>query len=235
MLQKLSIIIPTYNEKDNIAKLLNDIIAVVPELDYEIIVVDDNSPDGTSDVVSSVSLTNARVRLVKRLKKNGYGGAVKEGILSAKGDVLLLMDADFSHDPKDIPLLVNKFNEGFDLVIGSRYTKGSKIVGWTMDRIVVSFCANQFAKFVLNTGVNENTTSFRCFKAGFIDRKDVVSFSNGYVFLIQFLDYFSKRGAKVAEVPISFSDRVLGVSKLNTLKESIGWVSTIVRLKFSKS
>ena len=192
----LSVIIPTYNESENIFKLLGEICKNTNQSNYEILVVDDNSPDGTGKLVEEFIEKNVPqishnkkivVRLITRKKKEGIILALLDGIDESKGENILVMDADFSHLPDYIPDFLNtlKENDNYDIVIGSRYVNGGSIVGWPITRHLLSKGANYFAKTWLNVKTNDITTGF------FLVRKKILSnvhfTTNGHQFLLELL------------------------------------------------
>jgi len=214
---KRVVIIPTFNEAQNIQALMDKIQVVMPEV--YILVVDDNSPDGTGDIVSENAKTNARVSLLSQKKKNGLGRAYLyafEKVL-ADPDVaeIAMMDADFSHDPKCLPAMFGELVH-FDVVVGSRYVAGGGIVGWEFWRRLLSFFGNVYCKLVLRMPVFDATSGFYCLRA---DALRLVSLSSmdasGYAFQIEFKYFLWKRGARLREFPIVFTNRVGGESKIS--------------------
>ncbi len=219
----LSVIIPTYNESENIFKLLDEICKNTNESNYEILVVDDNSPDGTGKLVEEFIEKNVPqisynkkivVRLITRKKKEGIILALLDGIDESKGENILVMDADFSHLPDYIPdfLSTLKENDNYDIVIGSRYVNGGSIVGWPITRHLLSKGANYFAKTWLNVKTNDITTGF------FLVRKKILSnvhfTTNGHQFLLELLVKADYKIAK--EIPIKFQNRIRGKSNLDS-------------------
>ncbi len=226
----ISVVIPTYNEKENIKRLIPAIFKQVRNA--EVIVVDDNSPDGTADEVRKLS-ENFRVRLISRRTKLGLGSAYKTGFKVAKGSIVFQMDADFSHDPKFLRKFIAKISNGCDVVIGSRYIKGGKIVGWGVYRKLVSRVANFFASILLRMPVSEVTTGYRAYRKKIFKKINLNSIkSDGYSFQLEILCKLYKAGAKISEVPIVFVDRKVGKSKLGR-SEIFNFISTVVRLMFS--
>ena len=237
----LSIIIPTYNESENIFKLLDEICKNTNEQNYEILVVDDNSPDGTGKLVKKFIEKNVpqishdkkiAVRLITRKKKEGIIRALLDGIDDSKGENILVMDADFSHLPDYIPdfLSTLKENDNYDIVIGSRYIKGGSIVGWPLTRHLLSKGANYFARSWLSVETNDITTGF------FLVRKKILSkidfTTNGHQFLLELLVKGDYKIAK--EIPIKFQDRVRGKSNLDST-DIRNFISSVIELrKFKK-
>lgn len=237
----LSIIIPTYNESENIFKLLEEICKNVNESNYEILVVDDSSPDGTGKLVEEFIEKNVTeildgnksfVRLITKKKKEGIIKAILAGVDESKGENILVMDADFSHLPNYIPKLLDalKEDENCDIVIGSRYVKGGSIVGWPLTRHLLSKGANSFAKSLLNIKTNDITTGF------FLLRKKIlpnVRFTtSGHQFLLELLVKSNYKKAK--EIPIKFENRIAGKSKLDST-DIKNFIRSVIELrKFKK-
>ncbi len=222
---KISIVIPTYNEKDNIAKLIPEIFS---QIGCEIIVVDDNSPDGTAGVVEGLA-KKYNVKLIKRKGKLGIGSAYKAGFESASGDIIFEMDADFSHDPKHIKDFVQAIGN-CDAVVGSRYIKGGTVVGWGFYRKAVSRTANFLAHFFLRIPVNDVTSGYRAYRKSALKKIDIERIkSEGYSFQLEILHYMVKAGLRINEIPIIFNDRRIGKSKLGK-KEIFNFARTVLRL-----
>lgn len=215
-MQKSLLIIPTYNEINNIQKLIPDVLGMYPELD--ILVVDDNSPDGTGDYVKKLSEENSRIKIIQREGKLGLGTAYVAGfkfMLENGYDIALQMDADYSHNPKDIARLVEASEEN-DLIIGSRYVHGVNVINWPMQRLLLSYYANKYTKLVTGIKVNDCTGGFKCIKRNVLEAIDLDRIrSNGYTFQIEVNFKAWRKGFKVKEVPIIFTDRVEGTSKMS--------------------
>ena len=215
-MHKILIIIPTYNESLNIKKIV-DIIITIDEA-YNILVVDDNSPDNTHGIVNKISQQNNRVHLIKRNSKSGIGTAYCTGFeyaIKNKYDKVVQIDADLSHNPKDIPMLI-KHSMNFDLVIGSRYLNGISIINWPLSRLILSYTANLYARIFTNMKIKDCTGGFKCFN---IDVLKKISFKNinsqGYSFQIEMNYLTYKNNFKIKEVPITFTDRTVGESKMS--------------------
>lgn len=213
---KILIIIPTYNESDNIRAIAGEIFGVHEALD--ILVVDDNSPDGTGGIVRDMQLEDTRVHLLERSGKLGLGTAYCAGFLWAmeRGyDVVFEMDADFSHDPKEIPNFLRAI-ESADVVIGSRYSTGVNVVNWPMQRLLLSWCANLYTRWITQMPIYDATGGFKCFRTEILRGVDLSRIrSNGYAFQIEMNFKLWKRGARMLEIPIIFVDRRSGVSKMS--------------------
>ncbi len=231
-----AIVIPTYNEKENIVQLINDIFLLkIPDL--KIIVVDDNSPDKTADAVAQAQTMYPDLYLVRRNGKLGIGSAYIAGFkkaLSLNAGLILEMDADFSHDPKDLPRLIAACENGADLAIGSRKIKGGKIIGWNFKRHLMSNGAMFFARFILGLKTHDITAGFRCFRRAVLEKINVDTIkSNGYAFQEELLYRTEKSGFTIEEIPVTFKDRERGKSKLGK-KEIKEFFVIIFKLKFKK-
>jgi dolichol-phosphate mannosyltransferase len=215
---KIAIVIPTYNEKENISRLVSDIFDLgISEL--EIIAVDDNSPDGTGKLLDGIREKDKRVHVIHRAKKSGLGTAYLEGFqysLVQGAEYIFAMDADFSHNPKMIPIYLDEI-EQHDLVVGSRYISGGKITNWDVMRRFISYSGNLFARYILNMPVADMTTGFKCYRRkviAYLKNKNISSI--GYVFQIETIYHAYNNGFKVKEIPIQFSERRSGKSKFNS-------------------
>lgn len=214
------IIIPTYNEKTNIAKMIPTLMGL-PSLQVDVLVVDDGSPDGTADVVKHMQHEyDGRVHLIQRPGKLGLGTAYVEGFkfaLSRHYTYICEMDADFSHDPKDIPRLVKMVRSGeADLAIGSRYNEGISIINWPLSRLILSYTANVYARTITGMKVFDTTAGFKCFHRNVLESLDLDRIkSNGYSFQIEMHFRAFKKGFRIREVSVIFRERIEGVSKMS--------------------
>ena len=211
------VIVPTYNERFNIARLIPAILAQDPSL--EILVVDDGSPDGTGAIVDSIAANNPRVHIIHREGKLGLGTAYIEGFrwaLERKYDLVFEMDADFSHNPELLPEFLQMIKEA-DVVLGSRYQDGRvNVVNWPMSRLFLSYAANVYARAVTGLPISDTTGGFKCFRRNVLESIDLNSVkSNGYEFQIEMSFRAWKRGFRLIEIPIIFVDRTEGVSKMS--------------------
>ncbi len=213
------VITPTYNEIDNIKKLIPALLSLRD--DINVLVVDDNSPDGTGNYVEELSWTNDRVFVLKRPGKMGLGTAYIDGFSWAlkhpkNFDYIIQMDADFSHDPDKIHEFLSKLNEGYDVVIGSRYLNGVSVVNWPIKRLMLSYFANWYARTFSGVTIRDCTGGFKGFKRKVLEK---IPFhyihSDGYAFQIEVNYFCHKLGFKMVEVPIIFIDRHSGTSKLS--------------------
>jgi dolichol-phosphate mannosyltransferase len=225
----VTIVVPTYNERQNLARLVAALATHVRE-PYEIVVVDDASPDGTADLARDLASKHP-VRLVSRPGKGGLGSAYREGFRAARGDAIFEMDADLSHDPRFIPALLRAVEEGADIAIGSRYVAGGRVAGWSAYRRLVSGTGNALARLVLRLPALDVTSGFRCYAR---EAASVVqeTRSDGYAFQVEALHVARRRGLRVVEVPIAFENRTVGKSKLGPA-EFGRFVRTVARLRSS--
>lgn len=210
------VIIPTYNERENIERLTAAILAVDKSL--RVLIVDDNSPDGTGELADRLAASDARINVLHRPSKQGLGSAYREGFRRAMelgADYLIEMDADFSHDPAVLPLFLEKIKD-CDLVIGSRYLNGISVVNWPIRRLILSYGANAYTRFVTGLRIMDCTSGFKCFRRALIEGIDLSSIrSDGYSFQIEMHFRSVEAGARVCEVPIIFIDRRAGHSKMS--------------------
>jgi dolichol-phosphate mannosyltransferase len=213
---KVSVVIPTYNERQNIDRLISRLLDLGPEID--ILVIDDSSPDGTAEVVGAIAQGNPRVRLVRRAGKLGLGSAYKLGfkmVLAEGADVVIQMDADHSHDPQYIPGLLEALAEN-DLALGSRYVKGVNVVNWPMSRLLLSYFANVYTMMVTGLPVHDATGGFKAFKRRVLEAVNLDAvISDGYCFQIEMTFRAWHKGFKIKEIPIVFVDRTAGASKMS--------------------
>lgn len=226
------VVIPTYNERDNVEPLIRELHQTMPRL--SILIVDDNSPDETGALVGEIARVNPLVHLLARPRKLGLGTAHIAGFkwaLERNFDLILTMDADFSHPPSAIPRLVEAAQSA-DIVIGSRYVKGGGMQDCTVPRILLSWGANLFARSVLQLSANDATAGFRLYKRGVIESIDLGAIqSDGYSFLVEMLYLCQAAGWRIGEAPILFVDRRFGTSKIskNEVSKAIG---NVLRLRF---
>ncbi len=210
------VVIGTYNEAENIPRLLADILRLGP--DYSAVVVDDNSPDGTGHLVSEIAASEGRVHLIQRPARLGYATAYLDGFkvaLSLGADYVVQMDADHSHNPKDIPRLIEAAKEA-DVAIGSRYVKGGATQGWPLRRRLISRMANLVARSLLGLPVRDCTSGFRCFRRSTLECIDpAIVRSRGFASHYEIAYYCHRAGKTFREVPITFIDRQAGKSKLS--------------------
>jgi dolichol-phosphate mannosyltransferase len=216
---KYSVILPTYNERENLPLIYYLIHKTFTDnsLDYEVVIVDDSSPDQTLEVAQALqsSFGSDHVTIVSRKGKLGLGTAYAAGLNVAKGDAIILMDADLSHHPKFIPQMIHVMKTtNADIVSGTRYRRGGGVAGWDFKRKLTSKGANFLAQFLLNPGASDLTGSFRLYKRSAIESILPNVKSKGYAFQMEILVLAKKHGYKIGEVPITFVDRIYGESKL---------------------
>lgn len=226
----VSIVIPTYNERQNLPRLVAALAEHVPWA-YEIIVVDDGSPDGTADLARDLAKSHP-LRLLSRPAKSGLGSAYRDGFALAQGDIVFEMDADLSHDPRFIPDLVQAILDGADVVVGSRYIERGEVVGWSAYRRLVSGVGNSLARLMLRVGVRDLTSGYRCYARSAAELVQDVQ-SDGYAFQVESLYVAKRRGMRIKEVPITFENRVVGKSKLGP-GEFVRFVQTLGRLRMTR-
>lgn len=210
------IIIPTYNESENVNKLVESILRYQGEI--HILFVDDNSPDGTAGLIKNLALQNPQIHLLSRPGKLGLGSAYLAGFsyaLENNYDYIFEMDADFSHNPKEIPNFLKAIVNN-DLVLGSRYIKGVNVINWPMGRLLMSYYANMYTRIITGLPVRDATGGFKCFRREVLEQINFNNVkSNGYAFQIELSFKTWKKGFRIKEIPIIFVDRVAGVSKLS--------------------
>ena len=218
-MQDTLVIIPTYNEKENIELIIRATFS--QKKAFDILVVDDSSPDGTANIVKDLQKEFPKSLFLEiRKEKNGLGAAYIHGFkwaIAKKYDYIIEMDADFSHDPKDLSRLYDACAvEGADLSIGSRYSKGVNVVNWPMKRVLLSYFASKYVKFVTGIQVNDTTAGFVCYKRKVLEtiKLDKIKFV-GYAFQIEMKFKAWKHGFKIKEVSVIFTDRTLGESKMS--------------------
>ncbi len=214
---RVVVVVPTYNERENIDPFLQAVRSAVPEAD--VLVVDDNSPDGTGAAAESMAAELGQIKVLHRPGKQGLGSAYRHGFsvaLDEGYDVIVSMDVDFSHDPHVIPLLLARIDDGADVVIGSRYVAGGGTANWPLHRRLMSRWGNRYAGFVLGVHVRDITAGFRAYRADTMRTIDPSSTAaEGYAFLTELMRRIAARGARIDEVPILFRDRVRGTSKMS--------------------
>jgi len=237
---RISIVIPTYNEKENLPELINKIFNVFEknQLNGNVIIVDDNSPDGTGHIADQLSKKDHRIQVIHRKEKLGIGTAhiagFKHAIEVNHSDLIFSMDSDLSHDPKYLPNFIELHENGCDVVVGSRYVEGGGVVNWGLYRKAVSKSANLLASTLLGVKVHDMTTGYRCYDRKVLEKLDLDSIrSNGYSFLEEILFHCNNEDFSIGETPIIFVDRTHGKSKLSK-NEMVKFFLTILRLKFKR-
>ena len=231
---KALVIIPTYNESDNIKKAIQLVFKSAKNID--VLVVDDNSPDKTANVVKAIMKKDKRVNLIERKAKKGLGTAYIAGFkfaLKRNYDRILEMDADLSHDPSEIPNFL-KASEEADVVIGSRYLNGVNVVHWPLRRLILSYGANIYSRVITGMPLHDTTSGFKCFRREVLEAVDLDAVhSGGYSFQIEMNFRAWCKGFRLKEIPIIFVDRTLGQSKMN-LSIMVEAVKVVWKLKYQQ-
>jgi dolichol-phosphate mannosyltransferase len=212
------VVVPTYDERENIESFLGAVRLAVPAAD--VLVVDDNSPDGTGALAEQMAADLGQIKVLHRPGKQGLGSAYRNGFrvaLDEGYDVVVSMDVDFSHDPAVIPAMLAEIEAGADAVIGSRYVPGGGTANWPLHRRLLSRWGNRYTGIVLGVGVHDCTSGFRAYRADALAGIEPGSTSaEGYAFLTELVRRLVARGFRVREVPITFRDRIFGTSKMST-------------------
>ncbi len=233
MLERLLVIVPTYNEASNLPQIVPATLKQDPRL--EVLVVDDNSPDGTGDIADRMAQTKTRVHVLHRQAKEGLGRAYLAGFrwgLDQGYQAMFEMDADFSHDPAFLPRFLEAI-EHADVVLGSRYATGVNVINWPISRLLLSLGANLYARGVTGLPLSDSTGGFKCFRREVLEAIDFSKVkSNGYAFQIEMSFRAWKKGFRLKEIPIIFHDRVEGQSKMSKriVREAI-WMVWWLRLQ----
>jgi len=230
------LIIPTFNEKDNISRIIDAVLKQqvnCPDVELNILVVDDNSPDGTADAVRTLQdpskIGPHKLRLISRMGKMGLGTAYVAGFrygLENSYDYIFEMDADFSHDPNEIPIFLKEIQH-YDLVLGSRYVSGANVANWPLRRLLLSYYANLYARVITGISVKDATGGFKCFRRKVLETIDLDDIrSNGYAFQIEMNFRAWRKKFTIKEIPIVFVDRHAGTSKMSKsiVREAVGMV-----------
>ena len=231
--ERALVVMPTYNERVNLSQIVPQILQQDPRL--EVLVVDDNSPDGTGQLADGMAAADPRVHVLHRPEKAGLGKAYLAGFrwaLDQGYDLIFEMDADFSHDPKFLPDFLRAIQDA-DLVIGSRYRYGVNVINWPISRLLLSVGANEYARRVTGLPLSDSTGGFKCFRRRVLEAIDLSEVrSNGYSFQIEMSFRAWKKGFRLVEIPIIFTDRVEGHSKMNKriVREAI-WMVWWLRLQ----
>jgi len=215
-IERVIVVVPTYNEAENVEALVRAVLDQDPRI--EVLVVDDNSPDGTGKLADQLAVSTARVHVLHRASKEGLGAAYRAGLkraLELGGDAVVQMDCDFSHPPSSVPVLLAALDE-HDVAIGSRYVNGITVVNWPIERILISYFGNWYAKRITGLAISDATGGFRCVRRSMLEKMGFERIrSNGYAFQIEMNYRFQHYGAKLKEIEFFFVDRKLGESKLS--------------------
>jgi dolichol-phosphate mannosyltransferase len=216
MAAEVLVVVPTYNERDNLPPLIGRLLAL--PLPVDVLVVDDNSPDGTGELADELARKHPQVHVLHRREKDGLGRAYCAGFewaLARHYAFVIQMDGDFSHDPAAIPDFVRTAQEA-DLVIGSRYSKGIRVINWPLKRLILSLGAAQYVRWITGMPVTDPTGGYKCFRRTALQAVDWKTIhSNGYSFQVEVTHKIWRQGLKVAEIPIIFTDRFQGTSKMS--------------------
>lgn len=216
MNERALVVIPTYNERENIVPLVETILKLPVKVD--VLIVDDNSPDGTGELADELSKKYPQVHVLHRSEKNGLGRAYCAGFLWALErdyEYIIEMDGDFSHNPKDIPALIEAAKNA-DLAIGSRYCNGIRVINWPLKRLMLSMGAAKYVRLITGMPITDPTGGFKCFRRHTLEFIDLNKIrSNGYSFQIEMSHIVWRNGMKIVEVPIIFTDRFQGTSKMS--------------------
>jgi dolichol-phosphate mannosyltransferase len=233
MPERALVVVPTYNERVNLPLIIPSILLQDPRI--EVLVVDDNSPDGTGELADELAAANDRIHVLHRPGKSGLGKAYLAGFrwaLEREYDYIFEMDADFSHDPKFLPEFLKAIADA-DLVIGSRYRHGVNVINWPISRLLLSVGANEYARRITGLPLSDSTGGFKCFRRRVLEAIEFEQVrSNGYSFQIEMSFRAWKKGFRLVEIPIIFTDRVEGQSKMNKriVREAI-WMVWWLRLQ----
>jgi dolichol-phosphate mannosyltransferase len=232
-MQRALVIFPTYNEKENIEKIVHAVLPMDSRIN--VLIVDDNSPDGTGEIADKLSAQESKVHVLHRSKKEGLGRADLAGFkwaIEQKYDYIFEMDADFSHGPEYLKDFLREI-QTHDLVIGSRYISGVNVINWPMSRLLLSFFANKYTGFITGLPLRDATGGYKCFRREVLEaiNLDEVQ-SSGYSFQIEMSIRAWKKGFRLKEIPIIFYDRVAGSSKMSKriVREAI-WMVWLLRIK----
>jgi dolichol-phosphate mannosyltransferase len=217
------VVLPTYNERENLTTVVTRARAALttcdPPVEGTVLIVDDDSPDGTGEIADTLAHDHAGVRVLHRARKGGLGGAYLAGFaqaLTAGADLVIEMDADLSHDPADLPRLIDAARRGADVVLGSRYVPGGGVEGWPLQRRLLSRAGGRYAATMLGLPLTDLTGGFKCFRAGALRTLDPdLVHSRGYAFQIELTYQAARAGLEIAEIPIVFREREHGRSKMS--------------------
>jgi dolichol-phosphate mannosyltransferase len=232
--RELSVILPTYNESGNIVELVERIFSVSKKnlLDSEVVVVDDNSPDGTAERVSGIQYHQDRIRLIVRNKERGLATAIKKGLVEASREIVVVMDTDFNHNPDRIPLMV-KYLDDFDIVVGSRFVSGGGMKGSKL-RYWGSYIFNAFIKLMLGVRSNDNLSGFFATRKSLLTKLPTDFIFQGYGdYFIRLLYLIDQGGFSLLEVPVVYDERLSGESKTNFISHLVDYIITVLRLSFT--
>lgn len=227
----LSIILPTYNEVDNILPLINSLKENLKEYKKEIIVVDDNSPDGTGKLVEAFSKRDKEVKCIIRKDERGLASAILTGLIESSGDVIIFMDTDFSHPPERISGML-KYLEEYDVVFASRYVEGGEFLGTTKLKYVLSLALNKFIKFVLQIPILDSTSGFFAAKKEIFEGLKSKKIFDGYGdYCFKLIYYLKNKNVKMKEIPFTYKSRIFGRSKTLIIHHGVSYVLQTLKLR----
>ncbi len=232
---RATLCLPTYNERENLARMIEALAGVLRDGD-RVLVIDDNSPDGTGAIADELAAKHPFVSVLHRERKEGLGRAYIDGfrrVLAGDAELVLEMDCDFSHDPQDVPRLIAAAEDGADVVLGSRYVPGGGVRNWGLVRQLISRGGSVYTALFLRMGVKDPTGGFKCFRRAVLEGLDLDAITpRGYAFQIETTYRAKQAGFRVVEIPITFSDRVAGQSKMSraVVLEAI-WRVPLLRLR----
>lgn len=228
----ISVVLPTYNEKGNIVRLMQLLAQALRTAgrEFELIVVDDNSPDGTADAVREAQKETREIRLIVRTNESGLASAVRRGIEESKGEIVVLMDTDFNHDPFDVPKLVAGLPAS-DIVVGSRYIKGGEME-YSFLRHYLSLFFNLFVRAMLGLKTTDNLSGFMAVKKEIFKKLNLDEIFQGFgEFHIPFIWMAHDRGYKISEIPVIYKDRTYGTSKFKPVENLINYTKTVLKVR----
>jgi dolichol-phosphate mannosyltransferase len=234
---QVAVILPTYCEAENIAKLISDVEKTLKN--PTILVIDDSSPDGTQEIVKKLKKTYKNLILLTRPEKMGLGTAITDGfkllLSQPKNNIkhIITMDADYSHSPLEIPKLLGKAREGYDVVVGSRYCKGGNVEGWKINRLLISKTANKIARTIIKLPINDYTSGFRCYSKSYVEKAIKYLHSQTYEIQLETIRQAKLQNSKITEVPITFTNRKSGKSKL-TFNEILAFSAYTIKVLCEK-
>ncbi|TGK05256.1 glycosyltransferase family 2 protein [Leptospira langatensis] len=232
MRPKISVLLPTFNEAENIERCISGVIQIFKNIEYEIIVIDDNSPDGTWAIVEKMHESNSRVKIIRRMTEKGLSSAIVSGMSIAEGEYFLVMDADLQHDETVLPQMIQKLEEGCDVAVGTRYANGGSTGSWNLIRKLLSIAANKFTQFILPIRITDPMSGFFALKREIFFRTGDRINPRGFKILLEILGR-AGNGIKIGEIPFHFKNRLHGETKINN-SIARSFLITVLDLRFGK-
>ncbi|TGK00934.1 glycosyltransferase family 2 protein [Leptospira semungkisensis] len=232
MRPKISVLLPTFNEAENIEKCVSSIVKIFKDIEYEVIVIDDNSPDQTWAFVEKMNESNPRIKIMRRMTEKGLSSAIVSGMSSAEGEYFLVMDADLQHDEAILPQMIQKLEEGYDVAVGTRYANGGSTGTWSSLRKFLSVTANKFTKFILPINITDPMSGFFALKREIFFRTGDRINPRGFKILLEILGRMDN-DIKIGEVPFHFRNRMHGETKINN-SIARSFLVTVLDLRFGK-